>query len=70
MTIRRLEKAAFAGKRFTVRCMTKGYYDVCAAENGFHIQNEFEIIGFDLYAYPNEDPERHSIRIEMGKKLG
>ncbi len=24
---------------------------------------------FDLYAYSNEDPERHMVRIEMGKVL-
>ena len=172
--IRRLEKESFAGKRFTARYMTKGYYDIRAAENGFDInyvlfdtaversfedeffsewlgepvaygafegetllgfaegapetwnnrfrisnicvfdtaarhrgigaalldailteaekagarmavletqscnenaiafyrKNGFEIIGFDLYAYSNADPECHEIRIEMGKKLG
>lgn len=171
--IRRLEKESFAGKRFTARYLTKGYYDIRAAENGFDInyvpfdtavernfedeffsewlgepvaygafegetllgfaegasetwnnrfrisnicvfdtaarhrgigasllnailteaekagarmavletqscnenaiafyrKNGFEIIGFDLYAYSNTDPERHEIRIEMGKKL-
>lgn len=36
----------------------------------FYRKNGFEIIGFDLYAYSNTDPERHEIRIEMGKKLG
>lgn len=35
----------------------------------FYRKNRFEIIGFDLYAYSNTDPERHEIRIEMGKKL-
>ena len=30
-------------------------------------KNGFEIIGFDLYSYSNTDPERHEIRIEMGK---
>ena len=29
----------------------------------------FAVIGFDLYAYTNEDPERHEVRVEMGKKL-
>lgn len=32
-------------------------------------KNGFEIIGFDLYAYSNDDPERHEVRLEMGKKL-
>ena len=40
-----------------------------AAATGFYRRNGFEIIGFDLYAYSNDDPERHEIRIEMGKKL-
>ena len=35
----------------------------------FYRKNGFDIIGFDLYAYANTDPERHEIRIEMGKKL-
>lgn len=35
----------------------------------FYRKNGFQIIGFDLYAYTNSDPERHEIRIEMGKKL-
>ena len=173
MELRLLEKTAFTGKRFTVRYLTKGYYDIRTAENGFCIQyapfdtavercfedeffgdwlgesvvygafegetllgfaegaletwnnrfrisnicvfdtaarrhgigtalmnvtlteavktgarmavletqscnenaiafyrrNGFEIVGFDLYAYSNTDPERHEIRIEMGKKL-
>lgn len=30
-------------------------------------KNGFEIIVFDLYSYQNTDPERHEIRIEMGK---
>jgi len=35
----------------------------------FYRKNGFDIIGFDLYAYTNTDPERHEIRIEMGKRL-
>ncbi len=35
----------------------------------FYRKHGFEIIGFDLYSYSNADPERHEIRIEMGKKL-
>lgn len=33
----------------------------------FYRKNGFEIIGFDVYSYQNADPERHEIRIEMGK---
>lgn len=36
----------------------------------FYLKSGFAIIGFDLYAYSNADPECHEIRIEMGKKLG
>lgn len=171
--IKRLEKTAFAGKRFTARYRTNGYYDIAATETGFSVnyvpfdtaversfedeffgkwldepfaygafegevllgfaegapeawnkrfrisnlcvfdtaarnrgigtalmgailtaaaktgarmavletqscnenaiafyrKNGFEIIGFDLYAYSNDDPERHEVRIEMGKKI-
>ena len=35
----------------------------------FYKKNGFSIIGFDLYSYSNTDPERHEVRIEMGKKL-
>ena len=35
----------------------------------FYKRNGFEIVGFDLYAYSNADPERHEVRIEMGKRL-
>lgn len=35
----------------------------------FYRKMGFELIGFDLYAYSNSDPNRHEIRIEMGKKL-
>ena len=35
----------------------------------FYRRYGFEIIGFDLYSYSNMDPEKHEIRIEMGRKL-
>lgn len=35
----------------------------------FYRKHGFEIIGFDLYAYTNDDPARHEVRIEMGKVL-
>lgn len=35
----------------------------------FYLKHGFNIIGFDLYAYTNFDPEQHEVRIEMGKKL-
>ena len=35
----------------------------------FYKKNGFKIIGFDLYAYSNTDPERHEVRIEMGKVI-
>ena len=35
----------------------------------FYKKNGFGIIGFDLFAYSNTDPERHEVRLEMGKEL-
>ena len=35
----------------------------------FYRKKGFSVIGFDLYAYSNTDPERHEVRFEMGKKL-
>ncbi len=29
----------------------------------------FQVIGFDLFAYTNRDPERHEVRLEMGLML-
>ena len=118
MEIRRLEQKDYAGRKFTARYQTKGYYEICASEQGFRLdyrlfpapvvrsfddvffgewleapaasgarmivletqscneaaiafyrKNGFSVIGFDLYAYSNTDPERHEVRIEMGKKL-
>ena len=156
MEIRRLAPKIYAGKRFTARYQTNGYYEITAAEGGFRIaytpfeapaafgafeqerllgfvegsieswnsrfrisnlcvfdkaargqgigsmlmariteaarargarmlvletqscneaaiafyrKNGFSVIGFDLYAYSNADPERREVRIEMGKKL-
>lgn len=35
----------------------------------FYRKHGFELIVFDLYSYSNDDPERHEVRIEMGRKL-
>lgn len=35
----------------------------------FYKKNGFKMIGFDLYAYSNTDPECHKVRIEMAKML-
>ena len=35
----------------------------------FYRKCGFAIIGFDLYAYSNADPERHEVRVKMGKRL-
>lgn len=35
----------------------------------FYQKQGFSLIGFDLYAYSNQDPQNHEVRIEMGKML-
>ena len=35
----------------------------------FYKKHGFEIIGFDRYAYSNRGPEKHNMRVEMGKML-
>ena len=35
----------------------------------FYQRQGFSVIGFDLYAYSNEDPAKHAVRIEMGLPL-
>jgi ribosomal protein S18 acetylase RimI-like enzyme len=35
----------------------------------FYQKNGFVIIGFDRYAYSNNGPEEHNMRIEMGRKI-
>ena len=35
----------------------------------FYRKNGFSVIGFDLYAYSNDDTQRCEVRLEMGKKL-
>ena len=35
----------------------------------FYRKNGFEVIGFDLFAYSNDDPGRHEVRVEMGRAL-
>ena len=108
MDIRRLNQKDYAGRKFTARYQTNGYYEICASEQGFRLdyrlfpapvvrsfddvffgawlivletqscneaaiafyrKNGFSVIGFDLYAYSNTDPERHEVRIKTGKKL-
>lgn len=35
----------------------------------FYKKHGFSLIGLDMYAYSNEDPEKHEVRLEMGKRL-
>lgn len=37
MEIRRLDPKTYAGRRFTARYQTNGYYEITAAEGGFRI---------------------------------
>lgn len=60
-----LAEAEKAGARMAV-LETQSCNDNAIA---FYRKIGFEIIGFDLYAYSDTDPQRHEVRIEMGKKL-
>jgi ribosomal protein S18 acetylase RimI-like enzyme len=35
----------------------------------FYLKNGFELIGFDIAAYSNEDIERKEVRLEFGLKI-
>lgn len=37
MEIKQLDKEAYAGKKFTARYRTNGYYDIRATEQGFEV---------------------------------
>ena len=58
-----LNEAAESGARMTI-LETQSCNEKAIA---FYRKNGFEIIGFDLYSYSNHDPERHEVRIEMGR---
>ena len=60
-----LEDADKSGARMAV-LETQSYNSKAIS---FYKKNGFEIIGFDRFAYSNNGPEEHNIRIEMGKKL-
>ena len=38
MEIKELNKETYAGKKFTVRYQTNGYYDIQASEGGFQMK--------------------------------
>ena len=61
-----LQKAAASSGARMIVLETQSCNEAAIA---FYRKNGFEIIGFDLYAYTNSDPDRHEVRIEMGKKL-
>lgn len=66
MLLKALEEAAKASGARMFVLETQSCNEVAI---GFYKRNGFAVIGFDLYAYTNDDPERHEVRIEMGKKL-
>lgn len=61
-----LREAELSGARMTV-LETQTCNENAIA---FYRRSGFEIIGFDLYSYSNEDPKRYEVRIELGKKTG
>ncbi len=38
MEIKQLDREMYAGKKFTARYITNGYYDICASESGFDVR--------------------------------
>lgn len=60
-----LEEAVRRGARMAV-LETQSFNSGAIA---FYRKNGFQIIGFDRYAYSNNGPEEHNMRIEMGRKL-
>ena len=60
-----LEEAIRSGARMVVLETQSFNYKAIS----FYMKNNFEIIGFDRYAYSNHGPEEHNMRIEMGRKL-
>lgn len=60
-----MQDALASGARMAV-LETQSYNSKAIA---FYKKNGFEWIGFDRYAYSNDGPEDHNMRIEMGKKL-
>ncbi len=60
-----LKKAEESGERMAV-LETQTCNTVAIS---FYKSFGFEIIGFDLYSYSNDDPEKKEVRLELGKKL-
>ena len=60
-----LEEAVKSGARMAVLETQSFNYKAIS----FYKKNGFQVIGFDRYAYSNHDPEKHNMRIEMGKML-
>ena len=60
-----LEEAVRSGARMAVLETQSFNYKAIS----FYKKNGFQLIGFDRYAYSNNGPEEHNMRIEMGRKL-
>lgn len=60
-----LEKAKEHGARMVV-LETQSCNEKAIA---FYKSLGFSVIGFDLYAYSNDDPEKNEVRIDLGMKL-
>lgn len=75
MEIKELNKETYAGKKFTVRYQTNGYYDIQASENGFQmkyvsfaspVEKSFDDVFFSEWL---EDPVAFGA-FEDGKLIG
>lgn len=64
-----LERVLIDAKKSGARMVVLETQSFNSAAIAFYQKNGFEIIGFDRFAYSNEGPAEHNMRIEMGKKL-
>lgn len=51
-------------RAIVLECQSSNYPAI-----SFYLKNEFELTGFDLIAYSNQDIENHEVRLEMSRKL-
>ncbi len=51
-------------RALVLECQSSNYPAI-----SFYLKNQFNLTGFDLIAYSNQDIEKHEVRLEMSRKL-